>query len=539
MWRDLKPIADVIIFQIQRLDKLITVLLIPPALPIPVSKQDCLDALESFHKRISAPIREHQTLIGKLSHHHLELQSLRQVTEEGGFEEFAQVRKELRKIDAFFASSQHWGSENINCIYSLPLEGQSDELKRWWREEAFDGSHVVKRQGQTRDPLLSRDPHYSLPAEIIHSIYSASSLETCCALRQVSRAWYAEFEQSHVMRQKLRLRNPWIKPGQDDLRSWQDCVLVFVARLKWPTTKKLDNGHVTRKMPETRLIRPKVLKLGETLPDSFEPMFDGSEHIHMYNGQHSFSVNVKSMDMTRTAHTVEYTGADKTVIKYKGIEIDVPSGFTPRWVTLEKNTIFVHADNGTILLPRDNPVWENAYLVVENGNHLFTAGSIGVVQTRDSYEFVDLESKQTVKYCNLEDARPMAVYNGAVWFRVKECLVPTFVDLETDTLYYNPDRIVTGVGVGLVSSGSRDLSHFVFINHREILNLVSGEKTEITLPSDWSWGVELFLGFFNGQFKAYCMSGEDVREMKAKMMEENAIPYDGHTTEEDDSEDEL
>lgn len=546
---ELKPIGDDLISRIQLLDEKITALLIPPILTVPASKQNCLEALETFNKRVSVPIREQNLLVEKLGDHSGSLSLISHITGYVGFEEAIEERRSELSV------YHKWDHVNAGYIYSkIDFKGQSDELKRWWKDEAFTGSHVVKRPAQLRHVLELSDAHYSLPSEIMRQIYSVSSLESCCALRQVSKAWYAEFEQSHVMRSKLQTRNPWIKPGEGDLRSWQDCVLVFVARLKWPsgTSELYHHVHVTKNPCDSRLVVPKVLKFGETLPDSFEPLFDESELIKMYTRDDSFTINVKSMEMTKesTTSTVEYTGADKTVIRYQGVEFSLPPGLTPRdYQSLYKDVIIVSVEEGTVILPRDNPVAENAYFFAGESRcdpnvSIFSACNLVFLETRQSYEILDLQRKQTVKYCDyLYQFTPLVAYNGCLWFKVMDSLLPTFVDLETETLYYNPDRIIVGVddltGYGY-TTGSRDMPHLAHVGTREI-DLVSGERTEVMLPNGWSRGAEMFLGFDNGLFSAYCMSAEDVGKMKGLVEKEYGVTsddYDSHEDYETDEDDE-
>lgn len=74
-----------------------------------------------------------------------------------------------------------------------------------------------------------------LPPETVYNIFAHAELETCVDLREVSTLWYAAFNQldARLLKQKVKERNPWLKPGEDgtELKTWRDCVRVFVGRL--------------------------------------------------------------------------------------------------------------------------------------------------------------------------------------------------------------------------------------------------------------------------------------------------------------------
>lgn len=66
--------------------------------------------------------------------------------------------------------------------------------------------------------------------EIAALVFAACDLETCVVLRQVSSFWYCLFQETNLG-PKMYESCPWMFPGGDIL-TWQDCVLVFAARMK-------------------------------------------------------------------------------------------------------------------------------------------------------------------------------------------------------------------------------------------------------------------------------------------------------------------
>ncbi|RDW48877.1 LOW QUALITY PROTEIN: hypothetical protein B0I74DRAFT_132651 [Yarrowia lipolytica] len=99
-----------------------------------------------------------------------------------------------------------------------------------------------------------------LPPETVYNIFAHAELETCVDLREVSTFWYAAFNQldARLLKQK---------PGEDgtELKTWRDCVRVFVGRLgclediKYPTEL-------------TESISLNIDKVETTLPKDYKPL---------------------------------------------------------------------------------------------------------------------------------------------------------------------------------------------------------------------------------------------------------------------------
>lgn len=105
---------------------------------------------------------------------------------------------------------------------------QARELQQQFykAQKAEYGAHLTKRVSQVKRPILefqhqtrhAPDPAQfssSLPLEVKLLVYSFCDLETCASLREVDSEWYRLFQQmEHLLRHKMRISNPWIKPGK-------------------------------------------------------------------------------------------------------------------------------------------------------------------------------------------------------------------------------------------------------------------------------------------------------------------------------------
>ncbi|KAG5358836.1 hypothetical protein CKK34_5131 [Yarrowia sp. E02] len=182
------------------------------------------------------------------------------------------------------------------CLLSM-VKPQNEKLKSWfWKDVLGIYRKKVSRVKSTRPDTKFRDTgarsSLQAPVEVMEMVFECADLETCVALRRVSKAWYACFNDiEEMLRDKLEIRNPWMKPGDVDLKRWADCVLVFVSRKlskKWEqrTGPLPDSWNKTGKSGTTS--SPVVgmeMDFGEPLPPDFLPLSDEQCRV-VYNRPH-------------------------------------------------------------------------------------------------------------------------------------------------------------------------------------------------------------------------------------------------------------
>lgn len=83
----------------------------------------------------------------------------------------------------------------------------------------------------------------------------------------------------------MKKRNPWFKPGGEDITTWADCALVFVGRTKtWTAVDSLDKMKPSDSAAETKTVVAVEMKENECLPRDFWSMVahdpDDSDHSH-------------------------------------------------------------------------------------------------------------------------------------------------------------------------------------------------------------------------------------------------------------------
>ena len=166
------------------------------------------------------------------------------------------IREELMRESIHATCLKEKDETEVNVRKNVVLQSnlirlvgkQDSETKAWFfknnRYLAKCAAHVTRSHGSTppRPIVFLQTPNLSikrsdsgLPFELMTFVYSYSDLETCTNLREVSSGWFSAFRQLEpLLKEKMQKRNPWITPGDGDLITWADCVLVFVARLKNP-----------------------------------------------------------------------------------------------------------------------------------------------------------------------------------------------------------------------------------------------------------------------------------------------------------------
>lgn len=444
------------------------------------------------------------------------------------------------------------------CIHKL-LSRQTKEIKNHFFDKLLSAF--------AKDVLLPTDIRpsvtvnlkrtsvaISIPLEIASMVYSFADLESCVALREVSSEWYSSFQHmDHVLSKKLKQRNPWMQPGDSDLKTWRDCVLVFVARLKWPTIDNLDDIKVPTKYESRAAVLAVELGLNEKLPENFvsmQPFFrmdcqQACDHIHS-----------TELTWVRHLHTLEAYDTDEievvsvegdtTVLDKFGMQITLPSHMVPTQairprLNMQENSVTVELENGERLtMPRENAHFKNGWTfyvdeeatVHEAGNVLFTRAPCHQRQGYD-HSFADPETQEMIEHPSFgQQTTVRAFYNGLVWWQHSEqdTLIPTFVDqLNPKLTYYKPEKIITGVSKNAFEqmSKSRQAHHLVVSTLEngkgaEIVNLATGVVTTVVPPIEWSEKkVHIIPGYhFNGKFQAYMIRGTVVEEMRNQFPED-------------------
>lgn len=414
---------------------------------------------------------------------------------------------------------------------------QPKEIKEWYMDEVMGkfAEHVTARIDPKTEVQVEEktSTSFSLPPEIAALIYSACDLETCVVLRQVNSEWYNWFQQmGPLFKRKLHLRNPWFGPG-DSLQTWGDCVLVFVARLKWPTTTDLDGIDVPAKKEDRKLVVASELAFNEKLPAEFSALQPhhttckqvACDHVHAMSRNlvhhivrdlHTFETFSRDFE----SNIVRQEG-DTTVLEFAGVEYTVAKDMVPTsgmpmdvWVT-PRALVVESLPRGVsrLIMTRDKPHYEDGFVFDDNESDVDAIGDLLYAKKADVYHFIDHESKQVIKYPLETRATLSASYNGLVWWHVNETImVPTFLDLETGQVHYNPEKTITGVSDDIFSQCSEapEGRHFTFAllggSNVEMVNLETGAITEVSYPKGMlNKRLAMIPGLMNGKFRAYCM----------------------------------
>lgn len=352
-------------------------------LPIPATREMCLHAAEdvrsafdelleryrlrkeSIRKRIEQIVDVYNVIGDRL-----DLLAL------GGSRRKPFMATKDKQVDGWAEASGMWlpflqwqreepGIALQNKLQAL-VKHQDEELKRWFQKrmlrEATSHIKIARstRPGVDMNVNVSRNPllgsSLKLPAEIMATIYDSSSLETCVALRQVNKDWYVAFRNlERVMERKMQERNPWIKPGDPDLLTWADCVLVFAGRLrsgKWKTTEHPEDlSDLPEELVENRLVVGVELGLDEKLPANFSGMFDEPDHVYTGYGYNVDLWTLASSEQHIPSKERLCENVDGIVIRYGGIDITLDPSTTSGYV------LEVHKGKTTIQVLWKTTLW--------------------------------------------------------------------------------------------------------------------------------------------------------------------------------------
>ncbi|KAG5366746.1 hypothetical protein CJU89_1182 [Yarrowia sp. B02] len=334
------------------------------------------------------------------------------------------------------------------------MKGQSRELREWfWKEQLNRYADHIK-VAESSKPRV----------DIRLLIFDELDLERCLALRQVSSEWYITFNSCEgVMKSQMLKRNPWVRPGDPDLQSWADCVLVFGSRLKsgkWKTLESVEDMERQEIPASLNVVVGLELKEHARFPESLAGLFDKT-YVQL-KAEKGVEYRLNPWTLSSRRGYIEPTTVREdvlgTVINYEGIDITLDPSIRAsdvkkvrvlrpgNWpVRLGIYTIQVTLDSGNVVLfPRDNPHYKYA-MTLDDDSLNDEIGDVFVqhVKERDGkfvYYFVDVETKQRVRISEATTANPEASFNGLKWWAFQGNLTPTFVDLQTPgVIYCNPD----------------------------------------------------------------------------------------------------
>lgn len=469
----------------------------PVALPVPASKEECLEEADKLLKGFELLYEVYEPVYKQLIGIPTEAQkdfhttcmftrgdkNLRPWTHRLG-----EVLVKFLEVDVAGKWS-HVTQQLLQITLQCMVEEQEKELREWFFRDVLGlwAKHVTIAEYESRAVVFSKSRDFPLPPEIMAHIYSFCDLETCVSLRQASSAWYSVFQQSHaVLRDNMKHRNPWIEPGEGDFSSWQECVLVFVSRLKrWTCTDDLDGVQVPEDKAKPQTVVGIDLKEDEDLPENFIPLIKEAEYLK---------------------YTVLSEDSDRQVIQFKDVELTVPASVPlSEALYYEDGVIAITQPHGMLIMPTRCPTFDHGFAAPRG----HPKGHMYMSFKNDKHLFADFDAKRMVEYdVTAQDSAPQGLYDGLIWFwnEIKKILVPTFVDLATGKVYYNKDRIICGVPVnhGLAQGNrSSGLSQFMTYPYGPKPHVVDMATGKITLLAGIEDSPRVVPGFVDGRFRAY------------------------------------
>lgn len=453
---------------------------------------------------------------------------------------------------------------------------QDEETRQmiWRKYQAWYGEHitpykklkpvtkVVPKIQRVQKVATGSSLLANVPPEIFAAIFNACDLETCVNLREVDSAWYLLFQQSELaLKQKMRARNPWITPG-DDLSSWGDCAMVFVARLRtWQSAEDIKSIHITRRKTVTKTVVAFELGRDEKLPQNFSVMSDSHscpyscQHFHARerNDEHFLIRDPWTLETSRDFHDATvYVKGDRTVVEGRGdARVTLPTcSIKPEDIDEQKplrqteSCFVVNLKNGHMyVVPRDQPHFEHGFDVPPTYTGCEDLGGVLMWcdrETSKKFFFADLETKKLREYATCGLFRPIASYNGLMWCQDKflRLLLPTFVDLEDPEkkVYYSPAKAITGLSRKSPKqcSSSRAAQFCLGRGHDpdrviEIVDMARGILTSVLLPHSWTghtfpFDYVTFVGWLDGKFQARVMGLDDARHVRRDMYRKYGVP---------------
>lgn len=545
----------------------------------PCTEQDVIQSIESFtgfHTEISASrpvVREQNAIKAKLENHVAVLQTMVRVL---ATQVNRTVRADIkRRLDKFETALSRFGIGMYQlgeAVFQTGLQKMFSHTDDLWPRFYKFGEHVTPRKilkpsvvisGKATRLVPSTSSQFSdLPPEIMVMVLKFCDLETCVKLREVSSSWYTVFANvDGILEQKVQARNPWIRP-EDDLSSWQDCALVFVARLRtWKSEAVVDSISVADKEETRKTVVAFELGRNEQLPSGFSFMTAphhcgcSCQHMHIIDAteQRDFKRDALTLEVTEydSSQRVVSSNDQATVVQVPGgLKVTLPSPIQPQdfeddytVVNTLSHVIVTLKDHHSYILPRDQPHYEHGFQLRAGSRRIHEVGGV-LVGTRENrhdgemvYDFLDFTKQHFRGLMFTKGSHLVASYNGLMWWKKNRVLIPTFIDLQSRRkVYYSETKAITGVSRVLSTqcSQSRDAAQFCMSSsecgsQREIVDLSTGIITAVQTPIDWpevNDDLVFFVGWQNGQFQARVMHPKGVTDVKEETFRRYGVPED-------------
>lgn len=498
-----------------------------PRLTRDASKEECLGAVKEFSARFYAYLDQisglrQQMKENKASFERKKCESVASL--ENSINNLrdsdmtnAKERREVLNTpneDSFYDKSL--GSKDVellDCFVHTIMEGKSEEARSCVLGDHNPFSaHLHKRDSSRAVLQFSPKQAFSgshLPVEIATMVYSYCDLETSCVLRRVSTQWYYAFHEcERVFEHKLNDRCPSLYP-EGHLKSWADCVLVFVNRLKninW--RKRKDFRSKMHNIDETVPKQLPAMKLNHHVPEDFEPL-------------QSRAISDDKYSCSRNTETeLEYQGLKLTFLFH-----DIVTS-----VDVYRDKVMATCTTKIYTFDRSKPLhYKNA--TKETIPDIVSSYQFGKCvmrkRTVGKYEQHEIYNPHSKTYTPFGLAKyykemiPVAVRHGIVWwvaFHSQNRLLPTFIDTQArDTVYCNFQRVL---------EVARQRTHCdLYDNNRmepfkqcgnlvynwpstvknekfQVADLDSGELTWIHPPGGICDKKEYLVGYLHGKFHA-------------------------------------
>lgn len=441
-----------------------------------------------------------------------------------------------------------WDTPNSELLHSVlqkMVAAQDDVLKKWFCEHFLGTTQLVKvPDTKPSVSVLDKMSNFLLPGELMEMILEAADLEICVALRQVSSQWYSIFSRMDFAA-KVQARNPWISPKNEDFSTWQECVLVCAARLKWPSTQEHSkfNFNLEASKPQHHPLITVPLGFQEKLPENFVAMNERSgckqlacEHIHFDD----IFIKISPWTLQEDDRILHEDPDPEYILRCgEGVEVSysdelpehVLAGDFELWIphVVSTHVIVQFPDHTAIVMQRDKPNFKDGiYFDLKDQVGYGEVGEAFCVSKGVEYSIADFESKQLVPYFSGAIILPAAFYNGLIWLDVcRMHLVPTFLDLQTPgKLYYHPEKVISvrsGDELYRQGSRSRDSSHLLVScsdSDWKIIDIENSTVTDIMFPSSvTNTPPQLFPGYLNGKFMAYFLEEEGFEKTREMILE--------------------
>lgn len=383
-----------------------------------------------------------------------------------------------------------------------------------------------------------------IPAELACIIMRHCDLESSVNLRQVSSVFYQSyFHCENELREKIARRYPWFH-REEDIFTWAECVLVYVKRMsgrkkKWSVTDDIGKLTAKRKLTPVRTLLAKRVKSIDDWVPQYAPFEIDKEMQEFWTA----AVSVNGAGET----VIKVEGFDKEIVLPPGTDFDTHATYMPHVVLLRHTMVVRHNQSKMWVFLQSDPHYKRAINTHTFHHDAFELPMVfGVVkdrpyvndkEQRDLYNFLDLRTGQLREFAPPTLARPVASYNGLMWWLVKDVyLIPTFVDLANPgNIYYRKDKIITlekdkyrctffyqcnrgvhGSSRFLISQTRRGVL-FIDLAKSTVTEVLNYTKDVYLDPQEYNDRVEMMPGFVNEKLDLRFVENGDLREFMTEL----------------------